>query len=168
VLTVIFLSLLNDILTITNEYAKVGVIARFQHASQTRRTLLNLHGRLRLFLDTYMVGRHVVIPVKICVDAHQAQTTNPATRVNLDALAGPVPVFDSVQTKLIPDEVQWDIMSHSGHAPTTAVGSQSQVSAWRRTVRNGCHQDDVESNGVVDTGAITICAFCRNAVLKFA
>jgi len=124
--------LLNDILAISNVYIRMSALARFRNANQTKRTILDVNGRLRLFVDTYLL-----------------QTTTHAARVNLAALSDPVPVFDPSQPQLIPDDVQWEVMSRSGSA-ITAVNPQVRITSWMTAV--GEEQlDGVQSNQVVDT-----------------
>jgi len=124
--------LLHDILKITNAYFRMNTFARFLNANQTRRTILNLNGRLRLFVDTYLL-----------------QTTTQAARVNLETLSGPVPVFDPDQPQLIPDDVQWEVMSSPGSA-ITAVDRQARITTWMGAVEEE-PLGDMQSNPVVDT-----------------
>ena len=46
----------------------MSVVARFRNANQTRRTILDLNKRLRLFEDTYLVGQHTNVPVVARID----------------------------------------------------------------------------------------------------
>jgi len=124
--------LLNDILAITNAYIRMSTVARFRNANQTKRTILDLNKRLRLFVDTYLL-----------------QTTTQAARINLEALSGPVPVFDLNQPQIIPDDVQWEVMSRSGSA-TISVDPRARIATWTRAVGEE-HLEDVQSNPVVDT-----------------
>jgi hypothetical protein len=72
-----------------------------------------------------------------------------AVRINLEALSGPVPVFDPNQPQLIPDDVQWEVMSHSGSG-TTVVDPQARITTWARAVEEQ-PLEDMQSNHVVDT-----------------
>jgi len=110
----------------------MSAVARFRNTNQTRRTILDLNKRLRLFVDTYLL-----------------QTTTQAGRVNLKALSGPVPVFDPNQPQLIPDDIQWEVMSHSGSG-TTVVDPQARITTWARAVGEE-PLEDVQSNHVVET-----------------
>jgi len=124
--------LLNDILAITNAYIRMSTVTRFRNANQTKRTIIDLNKRLRLFVDTYLL-----------------QTTTQAARINLEALSGPVPVFDPNQPQLIPDDVQWEVMSRSGSA-TISVDPRARIATWTRAVGEE-HLEDVQSNPIVDT-----------------
>jgi hypothetical protein len=100
--------------------------------------------------------------VEKCIDrAHQLQTSTQAARVNLAALGGPVPNFDSHQPQLIPDDVQWEIMSGSG-STGTAVDPHARVAGWAKAV--GEEQlEDVQSNlkGFTNTRKADILDFDR-------
>jgi hypothetical protein len=50
--------LLQDILAISNAYVRMSRVAQMRHAAQTRRTILDLNARLRMFVDTYLVSKN--------------------------------------------------------------------------------------------------------------
>ena len=50
--------LLRDILNASNAYIQMSRISQMRYAVQTRRTILDLNGRLRLFVDMYLVRQY--------------------------------------------------------------------------------------------------------------
>lgn len=67
-------------------------------------------------------------------------------RLNLCTLSDPVPPLDPNQPPLIPDNVQWEIMSRSG-STSTDVNPQARIRSWARGIR----PDDLQSNGIITT-----------------
>jgi hypothetical protein len=69
------------------------------------------------------------------------------SRFNLEAFTNPLPAVDTNQPPLIPDDVQWDIMTRAG---TTVVDPRVRISRWSEEVRES-NPEDVMSNGIVET-----------------
>jgi len=69
------------------------------------------------------------------VDTYLIQTTTQNVRINLEAMASPPPVPSADDPPLIPDDLQWEIISQgSTGAPT--VGHVRRVQDWTRGVVN--------------------------------
>lgn len=107
-------------------------------------------------MDTYLVGSHLAHCKRALSISplNQLQTTTQAARVNLEAFSNPVPAVNLDQPTLIPDDVRWEIMTHSGTAET-AVDPRGRIVSWARDVREG-HLDDTQPDGVITTGEINI------------
>jgi len=120
--------LLQDILTVTKEYIRMNTLSQLLNANMTRKNILELNRRLRLFVDTYLL-----------------QTTTQAARVNLAVLANPAPA--AVQVTLIEDDIQWELMSRS---TATTISPQARVDSWMQDVQH--HQPDtIRTNEIITT-----------------
>jgi hypothetical protein len=65
-------------------------------------------------------------------------------------MASPQPVPGPNDPPLIPDDIQWEIMSQS-NVSTATVGPNTRILHWNRGVANA-NIDDVEMGYHIDTG----------------
>ncbi|TDL13301.1 hypothetical protein BD410DRAFT_833348, partial [Rickenella mellea] len=89
--------LYEDILTISEKYILDGKIKQMWKANKTRRNLLNLNRRMRLFIDTYLL-----------------QVATETARLNLRAFAEPLPPLPQMSPSS--ERVMWKVMSWSNGA----------------------------------------------------
>jgi len=124
--------LLRKILQSSTDLAKMSRLTQFRLASKTKQSILDLEKELRFFVDTYLI-----------------QTATHSARINLEAMASPRPVPTTDDPPLIPDDLQWEIMSQNNDGSTT-IGPSTRIHNWNRGVVN-MTIDEVEIMHRVDT-----------------
>ncbi|TDL18864.1 hypothetical protein BD410DRAFT_830712 [Rickenella mellea] len=91
--------LYKDILTTSEKYILDGKIKQMWKASKTRRNILNLNRRMRLFIDTYLL-----------------QVATETARLNIRAFAEPPPPLPPISTSS--EKAMWKVMSWSNRTTT--------------------------------------------------
>ncbi|TDL18861.1 hypothetical protein BD410DRAFT_461861 [Rickenella mellea] len=100
--------LYKDILTTSEKYILDGKIKQMWKASKTRKNILNLNRRMRLFIDTYLL-----------------QVATETARLNLRAFAEPPPPLPPISTSS--ENAMWKVMSWSNGATTGDRTSTKQL-----------------------------------------
>jgi len=108
---------LRRILETSTALAQMSMPGQFWRASRIKRTILDLRNELQFFVNTYLVQ-----------NAKQ-------NAINFEAMASPPPVPGPNDSPLIPDDVQWEIMSQKNVGSAT-VGSTTRIERWNKDVAN--------------------------------
>jgi hypothetical protein len=106
-------------------------LKQFLYAEQTKQGILRLNDRLTFFVDRYLVSIYALSPKHPVAHLYiQIETATQHARINLETFSQPVPQSHIPPPSLIPDNLQWELMSQGDNGDGTRAPG-SRILSWR-------------------------------------